>query len=121
MKDKHFKYVYDMTLGLQSLAQAINLKGTLETREDNEQTRPIPHHCRFELVLPGSENKMQYAIKAYTEEHAMVINKKNIKVMVFNEAIKYNFMPEIRKDIGKVLDVDEEFKLLGIIMTSDLK
>ena len=60
-------------------------------------------------------------LKAYTEENEMRINKKKTKVMLFNEANKYDFMPEIEIDNGEILEVDEEFKLLGVIMTSDLK
>ena len=47
MKAKHFKYVDDMTL-----AEAINLKETLQTKEDNYLTRPLFYHSRFELPSP---------------------------------------------------------------------
>ena len=119
MKAKHFKYVDDMTL-----AQAINLKQTLEHKDNNAWTRPVPYHSRFELALPDGENKMQdaiYQLYAYTIENEMRINKKKTKVMIFNEANIYDVMPHIEIETGEALEVVEEFKLLGVIMTSDLK
>ena len=41
--------------------------------------------------------------------------------MLFNTAVKYDFMPEIRLDNGELAEVVEEFKLLGVIVTSDLR
>ena len=57
MKAKHFKYVDDMTL-----AEAINLKETLQTKENNDLTRPFNYHSRFELALPENENKLPDAM-----------------------------------------------------------
>ena len=119
MKAKHFKYVDDMTL-----AEAIILKDTLVPKNDNELIGPLNFHDRFELSLPDNENKLQEAInklKAYTVENEMKINKKKTKVMLFNQAIKYDFMPEIKLDDGESAEVVEEFKLLGVFITIDLK
>ena len=52
-------------------------------------------------------------LKTYTEENEMRINKKT-KVMLFNTAVKYDFMP----DDGEFVEVVENFKL---ILASDLK
>ena len=103
MKAKHFKYVDDMTL-----AEAIILKDTLVPQNDNELIEPLNFHDRFELSLPDNENKLQEAInklKAYTVENEMKINKKKTKVMLFNQAIKYDFMPEIKLDDGELAEV----------------
>ena len=50
----------------------------------------------------------------------MQINSKKTKVMIFNTQRKYVFLPKLHID-DKVLEVVEEFKLLGIVITSDLK
>ena len=119
MKAKHFKYVDDMTL-----AESINLKDVLETQEGNDLTRPFNYHSRLELSLSQSQNKLQETInklKAYTEGNEMRINKKMTKVMLFNQAIKYDFMPEIKLGDGEFVEAVEQFILLGVIVTSGLK
>ena len=51
----------------------------------------------------------------------MKINKKNTKIMLFNTAIQNDFMPEMQVEEDELLEVDEEIKLLGAMLTSDLK
>ena len=51
----------------------------------------------------------------------MKINENNTKIMLFNQAIKYNFRPQIKLDYVELVEVSEQFKLLGVIVTSDLK
>ena len=41
--------------------------------------------------------------------------------MVFNPNKKYDFHPTVTTDTGTTLDIEEEFKLLGIKITSDMK
>ena len=53
-------------------------------------------------------------------ENEMKINKKKTKVRLFDQA-KYDFMPEIKLDDGELAEVVEEFKLLYVFITSDLK
>ena len=48
----------------------------------------------------------------------MQINSKKTKVMIFNTQRKYDFLPQVHID-DKLLEVVEEFKLLGIVITSD--
>jgi hypothetical protein len=62
-----------------------------------------------------------YKLKTYTEDNEMRINKKKTKAMLFNTAVKYDFMPEIKLEDGEFVEVVENFKLLGVILTSDLK
>ena len=79
---------------------------------------------RFELSLPDNENKLEEAmnkLKTYRMENEMKINKKKTKITLFNQATKYDFMPEIKLDDGELAEVVEEFKLLGVFITSDLK
>ena len=41
--------------------------------------------------------------------------------MVFNKSLSYDFMPEINIFNGEILEVVEEFKILGLVICSDLK
>ena len=48
------------------------------------------------------------------------LNHKKTKLMVFNEAKTKDFMPSFVMN-GNELDVVEETKLLGVVITSDMK
>ena len=50
----------------------------------------------------------------------MKINEAKTKIMLFNNSKKRDFQPEILLE-GKKLEVVEQMKLLGVIITSDLK
>ena len=50
----------------------------------------------------------------------MVINKKKTKVMLFNTSIKYDCQPELHIN-DEVLEVVSKMKLLGVIITEDLR
>ena len=51
----------------------------------------------------------------------MVINCDKSKVMLFNTGRKYDFMPRLQIEDGTFLSVVEEFKLLGVVLQSNLK
>ena len=52
----------------------------------------------------------------------MKLNSDKTKVMLFNVSKQNDFMPEVRvKDDKQNIEVVEEFKLLGVQITSDLK
>ena len=51
----------------------------------------------------------------------MKINSSKSKVMLFNTSKINDFMPEVILDGENNLDVVEEFKLLGVVLRSDLK
>ena len=50
----------------------------------------------------------------------MKINERKTKVILFNKAIKYDFMPHLTIDNGSPLEVVEEVRLLGVQVRSDL-
>ena len=60
-------------------------------------------------------------IKKYADEFEMKINAEKTKVIFFNKSQKYDFMPEIKVIPDENIEVVDEVKLLGIIITSDLK
>ena len=78
---------------------------------------------RFEQILPQERNKLQKHlddVSQYALENEMKLNKEKTKVMLFNTASQRDFMPEVNVD-GKQLEVVEEYKLLGVIISSNLK
>ena len=84
----------------------------------------MPIHSRFEQILPPQNGKMQAELtklKHYTNENEMQINKKKTKIMLFNDATHNDFMPEMTINYVEFFEVVEEIKLLGVMITSDLK
>ena len=51
----------------------------------------------------------------------MRINESKSKIMLFNRSKKFDFPPEYSFSNGQNLEVLEEMKLLGIVLTSDLR
>ena len=51
----------------------------------------------------------------------MVINSSKSKVILFNKAVKYDFMPTVKLSENKTLEVVDEAKLLGVTFSADLK
>ena len=114
----HAKYVDDMTT-----AHVVNLKNDLETNDERVWMKPPMRRERFEKVLPENKNNLQHQMKElcnYAIENEMKLNKDKTKVMLFNTAKHSDFMPEITVD-DEQLEVVEEFKLLGVKITSNLK
>ena len=58
------------------------------------------------------------------EEHARLneikINQKKTKLVLFNTSTKYYFHPELEVN-GEVVEVVSKVKLLGVIVTDNLK
>ena len=116
----HAKYVDDMTA-----AQTVQMKTDLEKDENRFWPKPAMKRERFEQTLPAEKNEIQDQLDelcAYAETNQMKLNCEKTKVMLFNAAKHNDFMPEIKvKDENQNIAVVEEFKLLGIMITSDLK
>ena len=56
----------------------------------------------------------------YAKQNEMVINVDKTKVMLFNTSRKYDFLPSISVE-GNILEVVEKYKLLGLVISSNLK
>ena len=115
----HMKYVDDL-----SLAQAIDMKECLIPNPN--PIKPQTYHDRTNHILPSSSYTLQDDLNQlveYSEDHEMRINKKKCKVMLFNTAKKYDGLPTLTlPGMGQEnLEVVEKFKLLGVIISSDLK
>ena len=59
-------------------------------------------------------------MKQYCVDNKMTINSAKTKVVLFNTARKYDFQPQLSLDGIALLEVVEEFRLLGINFQSNL-
>ena len=115
----HMKFVDDMTV-----ATAINLKSVLAPNPNPNPTRPLAFHDRTQHILPVEKCAMQgelLKLQEYATANQMLINFDKTKVMLFNTGRKYDFMPRLEIGNGSILEVVEEFKLLGVILQSNMK
>ena len=106
-----------------SVAVSINLKLNL-VPDPVERPKPLTFHERNELVLPAANNLLQYYLsdtEKFAVENQMVINPKKTKVICFNKTRKWNFPPEVHFSDNKTLQYETEVKLVGVIVSDDLK
>ena len=107
-----------------SYLTSINLKKELIGNPDMNPVRPVTYHNRTGQILPTEVNVLQdqmNKLNIFTEENEMQINVKKTKVMLFNTSKKNDFQPEIVGENGEILDIEDEFKLLGVKITSNLR
>ena len=119
IKKQKYKYVDDLTL-----AKAINLTHSLRKAREEEIVRPVSFHLRTEQVLKEEYNEMKSEIlelEKYCSEHKMQINSKKTKAMLFNSKRKSDFHPQIFLQDGNEIEVVENIKLLGVIISNDMK
>ena len=114
--EMHALYIDDL-----SEAEAINLKKRL-INDPVQRSFPLNYHERTQHVLPVSSLQTQLnKIEQFTVENKMKINAAKSKIMIFNKSKKYDFPPEYTFNDGKILEIIEESKLLGIQLTTDLR
>ena len=116
----HMKYVDDMTQ-----AQAINLLEGLIQNPNPNPPRPFEHHDHTGHLLPAGNYQLQGQLDnlvEYCRTNEMKINESKSKVMIFNTRRKYDGRPRLTIQGGeKYLEVVEVFKLLDVMVRSDLK
>ena len=117
-KDMHAVYVDDL-----SEAEAVELKKQL--RKDHV-TRPFPlsYHERTQHVYPAESSILQQRlsiIEKFTNDNQMRINESKSKILIFNKSRNYDFPPEFSFSNGDHLEVLEEVRLLGVVLTTDLR
>ena len=112
------KYVDDLTL-----AESVDLRTKL--REDTNPIRPLTYHSRTCHILPANSSGLQQQLDdlmVFSEANSMKINNKKTKVMIFNPYRTRDFPPGLTlQDTDTYLEIIEEIKLVGIIVSSDLK
>ena len=87
--------------------------------------RPLPDnfHARTGHFLDPTKSEVGDQLKLlskYTVENKMKLNLSKTKLMLFNNSKKYDFIPNIKLEETQVETVDE-IKLLGVVLSSDLK
>ena len=116
IKNMHLKYVDDLTI-----AESLKLKDVLSVENDLE--RPLRYHERFEQTLSSEMSQVQTQLNEIAEHaklNKMKINIAKTKVMLFNPGKKFDFQPDLNIE-GVKLEVVEKMKLLGVVISSDLK
>ena len=96
---------------------SLSSTGPSHTNVSNKNT----HH-----LLPTGGLQLQaelHNLEGYSRTHQMQINTEKTKVMIFNPARNYDGTPQLTlSDMGgEHLEVVEKYKLLGVIIRSDLK
>ena len=116
--NKHWKYVDDLTVG-----EPLNLKETLITDTEKYWERPLSFQDRKQQILPKTKSQVQEEVNNITDyavTNEMKINIPKSKVMLFNRSRNNDFTPEIF--VGDtLLQVVDQIKLLGVVITNDLK
>ena len=118
IKQIHMKFIDDMTV-----AEAIDLKKKLIPNPDPDPPRPVNYHDRTGHVLSVGQSQVQgqlNELKEFTMKNEMKVNSTKSKVILFNSSRKYDFFPNLELEEGDSLEVVEELKLLGVILTSNL-
>ena len=101
--------------------ESFNLQKTLV--DDLDRPLPDNFHARLGLKLPLKKSKVYEQlekIEEYAEANQMRLNSRKSKFMIFNPTEKYDFEPRYEVD-GKDIETVDQMKLLGLIVSNDLK
>ena len=119
MNSLNLKYIDDL-----SVLIALKLKTSL-LQDPIERTKPVTHDERTFQVLPIENNDLQKqlnCLEKFTSEKSLKIKEKKTNIMKFNFSKNHDFPPEVDiNGFNDNLKVITETKLLGIILTNDLK
>ena len=114
----HLKYIDDLTL-----AESIDLIKQLVHVPEKYRNFPDVYHGRTGHILPHDASLVQAQLKStqkLANSDQMKINIDKTKAMLFNQCRTVDFMPNLSLD-NQDIEVVEQMKLLGVIITSDLK
>ena len=117
-KDAHMLYIDDL-----SEAEGVDLKKQIVT-DPVQRPFPLNYHERTKQIFPADRSILQtqlLKVENYTIKNKMKINESKSKIMIFNKSRNYDFPPELAFRNGQNLEVFEETKLLGLVLTSDLR
>ena len=116
-KDSRFKFVDDLTA-----LEAINL--LIVGLASHNPKIQVPNNIHMSnQFIPAEHIKSQdhiNKIQEWTVKQKMVLNEEKTKTMTFNFTKKKQFSTELKLN-GKVIETVKDMKLLGTIITSDLK
>ena len=107
-----------------SILESVPMQDVLIKVPDNSFTRPVIRRERLNYILPDHHNKTQAELEKvsnYADKNFMQINKKKSKIMFFNPGRrKLDFQPRVKLN-NEILNVTEQMRLVGLILTDDLK
>ena len=113
----YLKYVDDL-----SLAESIDMNSQLSQVPVDERPQPDMYRARTGHVLKTEESKVFDQLKQieeYAKDNHMKINVSKTKLMLFNPCTSKDFMPEIALKDTRI-DLVEQTKLLGVVLSSNL-
>ena len=105
-----------------SAAATVDMKTHLI--EDKSRSRPHTFSERTCHALPPEHNLLQkfiHDVEIFTTNNKMKINKKKTTVMKFSNSRKYDFPVELQFADGSLLETTEVSKMLGVMISSNLK
>ena len=114
---ERFKYFDDLTV-----LEFVNLLNIGLSSQNVKLRVPsnLPSHNQF---IPRDHLKTQVYLKKiskWTEDNLMTLNVKKTKCLLVNNSKKYKFTTDLVMN-DQVLEIVDEAKLLGTLITSDLK
>ena len=105
-----------------SVATSIDMKSSL--KPDLCRKRPLNFHERTEHCLPKPENLLQHYmddLEQFAEKNNLRVNQGKTQIMLFNKAKKWDFPPELEYKDGSQVKLTKEIKLVGVIVSDNLK
>ena len=105
-----------------SQVASVNMKVSLKP-DTEDRPRPLQYHERTSMILPIEENILQHQVDnflSFIADNKLVANTRKCKAMKFNFSKKHDFPLEITMGQDTLEEVNQ-LKLLGVIITSDLK
>ena len=115
--ERRFKFVDDLTV-----LEKINLLIVGLSSFNSKVSVPsdIPDHNQY--IPQENLESQQYLEKItdWTQNQKMILNQKKTKLMIFNFTEKYKFGTRLTLN-GENLEIVDKAKLLGVIITNDLK
>ena len=116
-EDDRYKYFDDATV-----LEVVNLLnvGLSSYRVKESVPSNIPEHNQFIDSRNLKSQKYLKKISEWTDQNLMALNVKKTQSMVFNFSKKYQFTTDILLKNEKI-EIVHQAKLLGLILTSDLK
>ena len=115
--DDRFKFVDDL-----KILEIINLLSIQISSYDIKEHVPsdIPTHNGYISNDKLQSQKNLSLINSWTKKKKMILNQKKRKSMLFNFTKNYQFTTRLHEN-GENIEVVSEIKLLGTILTDDLK
>ena len=116
-EDLRFKFVDDL-----STLEIVNLLATWLSSFNVKVSVPnnLPLHNQFIDAKHLKSQQYLDEIEKWTQSKKMILNVKKTKVMIFNYTQKYQFTTNLKLQ-NEELEIVKETKLLGVIITDDLK